>query len=126
MNIVEMRRKHTKWSIKQNPLEININRTERKDAGGYFDNVKSQVGPFVVRLYVTGGGSPQNITTLAGEKQVDRYFGLLADYEADIQAGTTVSDEFEADGMKFNVKAVYPQKISGKIVGYQCELERVN
>lgn len=125
MNIVEMRRKHTRWNIEQNPSEIVIKRTERIDAGGYFDNEVSTVGPFVVRLYVTGG-SPQKISTLAGEKQVDRYFALLADYAADIRAGTNVSDEFEADGIRFLVKAVYPQRVAGEITGYQCELERVS
>lgn len=121
-----MRRKHTKWNIDQNPSEIMIKRTERIDAGGYFDNVQSQVGPFIVRLFIDKSGSPQEVTTLTGQKQVDRYFGLLADYEADIQAGTNIKDELEIDNMKFNVKAVYPQRIQGEIVGYQCELERVS
>lgn len=126
MSIVELRRKHTKWNIKQNPTTITINRTERMDVEGYFDNVVSTVGPLIVRIFATGGGSPQTISTLAGQKQVDRYFGLLADHTADIRSGTTVSDEFEVEGMKFLVKAVYPQRIAGELVGYQCELERVS
>lgn len=126
MNFVDMRRNHTKWSIEQNPVEIMINRTERIDKGGYFDEKESPIGPFVVRIYSAKSSSPQTVSTLAGEKQIDNYFGLLADHEVDIQASATVKDEFEAVGMMFEVKAVYPQRIQGQVVGYQCELERVN
>lgn len=124
-SIVEMRRKHTKWNIEQNPSEILIHRTEKRKGGGYIEEVESDVGPFVVRIFVSQSNTNQKVVTLAGEKQVDRYFGLLADYEADIQAGTDVKDEFEAMGMRFLVKAIYPQTIQGQIVGYQGELERV-
>ena len=124
-NPVEMRRKHTQWSIEQNPSSILINRIEKKKMSGYIDEVESVVGPFVVRIFATQSNSTQTITTLAGEKQVDRYFGLLADHSADIQAGTMVKDEFEVMGMKFLVKAIYPQTINSQIVGYQGELERV-
>lgn len=126
MNIVELRRKNTKFSIEQNPTEIKIKRTEKKKMGGYIDEIESDVGPFIVRIFNSNASSPQKVTTLAGEKQVDRYFGLLADFEADIQAGTDVKDEFDAMGMKFFVKAIYPQIINNEIVGYQGELERVN
>ncbi|WP_233191046.1 hypothetical protein [Sporosarcina sp. P20a] len=120
-----MRRKHTQWSIRQNPLEIMIKRKERINMGGYMDEVESVTGPFVVRIFSTSGGSMQEISTLAGTKQVDRYFGLLADFAADIRAGTLVTDEFEAMGMIFQVKSIYSQKIAGEVVGYQGELERV-
>ncbi|EGQ21074.1 hypothetical protein HMPREF9372_3357 [Sporosarcina newyorkensis 2681] len=123
-SIVEMRRRHTRWNILKNPVEIIVSRREKVNAGGYMDEVESVTDPFVVRIF-SSGGSPQEITTLAGQKQVDRHFGLLADYQADIQAGTLVTDEFEAMGMKFQVKAIYPQTIAGEIVGYQGELERV-
>lgn len=124
--LVELRRKHTKWSIEQNPTEILIKRTEKVRKGGYIDETESDVGPFVVRIFSSNSNYPQSVTTLAGEKQIDRHFGLLADYETDIRAGTDVKDEFEAYGMKFVVKAVYPQRIANEVVGYQCELERVN
>lgn len=124
-NLVEMRRKHTKWNIEQNPVEITIKRTEKKDMGGYFDETETTLPSQTVRIFSSKGGSPQEVVTLAGQKRVDRYFGLLADYEADIKADINTKDEFEANGMHFEVKAVFPQTISGEIVGYQCELERV-
>src|SRR5690606_21628176 len=108
-----------------NPTEILIKRTEKVRKGGYIDTQKIDVGPFIVRIFSSKSNSPQTVTTLAGEKQIDRSFGLLADHNADIQASTTCTDEIEANGMKFVVKAVYPQRVAGEIVGYQCELERV-
>ncbi|MHC8516992.1 hypothetical protein [Sporosarcina sp. ITBMC105] len=124
-SLVEMRRAHTKWNIEQNPVVVTIHRTEKRKGGGYIEEAESDVGPFTVRIFVSHSNTNQTVTTLAGEKQVDRYFGLLADYQSDIRAGTTVKDEFVAMGMRFLVKAVYPQTINGQIVGYQGELERV-
>lgn len=126
MNFVEMRRKNTKWSIEQNPADITITRTEKKDMGGYFEDIEATLTPQTVRVFSEKSSSQQVVSGLIGEKQVDRHFGILADYEADIKAGTHVKDEFEADGMFFVIKSVYPQSINGEVVGYQGELERVN
>ena len=123
--LVKMRRKNTQWSINQNPTIITINRTMKKKAQGYIDDKNIDVGPFVVRIFNSGSSSPQLVTTLAGEKQTDTYFGLLADFKVDIQASSTVKDEFEVDGIRYLVKAIYPQKINSEVVGYQGELERV-
>ena len=127
MDLVALRRQHTKWAIQQNPTAITINRTEKIDAGGYFEEVESEVGPFVVRIYQYGTWVPQEVSTLAGTKQVDRTWGMLMDYEADVKAGPNVLDEFEVPGMgRFQVLEVYPQKVKGKIVGYQVALEKVS
>jgi len=127
MDLVALRRRHTKWAIQQNPTTITIHRTEKIDVGGYFEEVESEAGPFVVRIYQYGTWVPQEVSTLAGTKQVDRTWGMLMDYEADIKAGSNVLDEFEVPGLgKFQVMEVYPQKVKGKIVGYQVALEKVS
>lgn len=122
--IVEMRRRHTMWNIKQNATEIIINRLRKVRSGGGFDEEETTIGPFLVRLYVTNG-SPKEISNLAGQKIVDGHYGLLADYQTDIKADTNTTDKFEIDGTTFEVKAVFPQSINGEVVGYQCEVERV-
>lgn len=124
-NIYEIRREHTKWSIEQNKTTITIERTQKVDKGGYFDKLKDFLPPQTVRIFSSKSNTSQKVTTLAGEKQVDRHFGLLADYEADVKADTNTKDEFVVDGMTFIIKSVYPQTINGKLTGYQCELERV-
>lgn len=127
MDIVTLRRQHTKWAIQQNPVEITIQRTEKVDMGGYFDEVKSEHGPYTVRIFQKGSRIPQEVSTLAGTKQVEAAWGLLADHEAEIKAGTNVLDEFEVTDLgKFQVLAVYPQIVQGQIVGYQADLEKVS
>lgn len=124
-SIVEARRKHTQWSIDQNPSTITIKRKQKVEMDGYFDETETEIEPQTVRYFVSKANTNQTVRTLAGEKQVDRYYGLLANYQADIKANIHTTDTFEVDGMKFEVKAVYPQRIAGELVGYQCELERV-
>lgn len=127
MDLVALRRQHTKWAIEQNPTTITIHRTEKIDAGGYFEEIESEVGPFTVRIYQYGTWVPQEVSTLAGTKQVDRTWGMLMDYEADVKAGSNVLDEFEVPGLgKFQVLGVYPQVVKGELVGYQVALEKVS
>ncbi len=127
MDIVALRRRHTSWSIQQNPVTITIQRTEKVDAGGYFDEVISSHGPFVVRIFQQRSSIPQDVATLAGTKQTDKAWSLLADYQADIQAGPNLKDEFDVVGLgHFLVVVVHPQTIQGELVGYQVDLEKVS
>jgi hypothetical protein len=127
MNLVALRRQHITWAIQQNPVEIIIQRTEKIEAGGGFEEKESEVGPFTVRIYQQGTLIPQEVSTLAGTKQVDRTWGMLMDHEADVKAGPNVLDEFEVAGIgKFQVLEVYPQVIKGELVGYQAVLEKVS
>jgi len=127
MDLVALRRQHTKWAIEQNPTTITIKRTEKIDAGGYFEETHTEIGPFTVRIYQYGTWVPQEVSTLAGTKQVDRTWGMLMDYEADVKAGPNVLDGFEVPGLgKFQVLEVYPQVVKGELVGYQVALEKVN
>jgi len=127
MDLVTLRRQHTKWAIQQNPTTITIHRTEKIDMGGYFEEVESEIGPFVVRVYQQGTLIPQEVSTLAGTKQVDRTWGMLMDHEADVKVGSNVLDEFEVPALgKFQVLEVYPQVVKGELVGYQAVLEKVS
>ena len=127
MDLVALRRQHTKWTIQQNPVKIIIHRTEKMDKGGYFEEIESEHGPYTVRIFQRGMQIPMEISTLGGAKQTDRGWGLLTGHEAEIKAGTNVLDEFEVDGLgKFQVLAVYLQLVQGQIVGYQADLEKVS
>lgn len=127
MDLVALRRQHVVWAIQQNPVEITIQRTEKVEAGGGFDEVQSEHGPYTVRVFQKGSSIPQEISTLAGTKQVDEGWGLLADYQADLQAGPNVKDEFDVPGLGHCVvAAVFPQKVQGQIVGLQAIIEKVS
>ncbi|GAW27986.1 hypothetical protein [Carboxydocella sp. ULO1] len=127
MDLVSLRRQHISWAIQQNPVTITIQRTEKVDMGGYFDEVQSEYGPFTVRIFHRGSWVPQEVSTLAGTKQVDKGWGMLADYQANLKAGPNVVDEFDAPGLgHFRILAVYPQIVQGQVVGYQADLEKVS
>lgn len=127
MDIVTLRRQNITWTIKQNPVTITIKRTEKIDKGGYFGEIKSEKGPYTVRIFQRGMQIPMEVSNLGGIKQTDRGWGLLAGAEAEIKAGANVLDEFEVEGLgKFQVLAVYPQIVQSEIIGYQADLEKVN
>lgn len=127
-DLVTMRRDHIKWVIQQNPVTITIQRTTKTRSGGGFSQATNIVGPFVVRIFEQGmNRTPGEISAVAGVKQEDPGWGLLADYLADIQAGPLIKDEFDAPSLgHFVVKAVTPQLALGQVVGFQCDLERVS
>ncbi len=127
MTAVDALRAANARAIAENPVQITVRRTEKVDMGGYFDEVTSQHGPFTVRIFQQGIRTPQTAATLAGTKQVDKGWGLLADYQADLRAGPNVKDEFDVPGLgHFLVVAVYPQVVQGQVVGYQVDLEKVS
>lgn len=125
MDMVSIRRQHVAWNIQQNPTTITVQRTEKVDRGGCFDEVTTQRGPFTVRIFQQASRIPQEISTLAGTKQVDTKWGMVADYQADLRAGPNVKDEFDVPLGHFLVVAIYPQVVLGQVVGYQADLERV-
>lgn len=122
--LVNMRRKHTAWNIKQNPSEIIIQRKGQRRENGKIVIVNETLEPQKMRLYVSGGSESIIVETI-GERQIDRYYRLLAHWDADIQAETEVKDCFEHNGERYEVKSVNPQSIHGQVVGKQVLIERV-
>ncbi len=125
MDPVAARRKNVSWTIGQNPVVITINRTEKVRSGGGFTENQSNLNPITVRIFTQKTQTPQTVSTLAGTKQIDKSWGLLADHLADIQDGPNVKDEFDCPEGHFLIKAVYPQFVQGQLVAYQCDLEKV-
>jgi hypothetical protein len=125
ITLINQRRQHTEWSIQQNPVQIFINRTEKIKSGGGFTEVKSSKGPFTVRLFQQGLKTPQDVSTLAGTKKVDKGWGMIADFRADLKSGTNVIDEFDTKDGHFRIINIYPQTVFDQTVGYQCDLEKV-
>jgi hypothetical protein len=124
---VERRRQQVEWNIRQNPTEIMIKRTQKTPIRGHFEETKSEIGPFIVRLFKKSQGRTQEVSNLGGTKQNDNGWGLLADYQADIKDGSMITDEFEVPGIGcFQVTSVFTQKLNEQVVGLQVDLEKVN
>ncbi|MEG3071034.1 MAG: hypothetical protein RQM92_09670 [Candidatus Syntrophopropionicum ammoniitolerans] len=126
MDLVSLRQQHTTWAIQQNPTIIIVNRTEKIDKGGYFEEIKSEAGLYRAHIH-PGNAGAAGVSTLAVLKQLDKTWGMLADWQADIKAGPNVLDEFDVPGLgSFQVVGVFPQKMNGSLVGYQVALEKVS
>lgn len=119
-----VRKANIRWNISQNPVDILIHRVEKVRSGGGFEEKESTVGPFTVRIFMQKSQIPQTVSTLAGTKQTDTKYSLLADDLADIRADSQTTDAFEANGQKFEVIGVEPQIVQGEVVGFQVDLER--
>ena len=127
MDLVAVRRKNTAWSINQNPVTITINRTEKVEIDGHFDEHVYQIGPLIVRIFQAAEKNARTETHLVGTKVIDAGWGLLADWQADLRAGSNVRDEFDVPDIGFFViKSVYPQMVMEQVAGYQAELEKVS
>jgi len=69
---------------------------------------------------------PQDVSNLAGTKQLDKSWGMLAGYTASLMAGPNVKDEFDVAGIgHFVIKGVIPQMVGGQVAGYQADIEKV-
>ena len=121
---VKIRRKHTAWNIQQNPSTIIIERKGSKRANGKIEKIDVTLEPQTMRLYASGSSENTLVETI-GERQIDRYYRLLAFWDADIQASTEVKDSFYIDGQKYEVKLVSDKSIHGQKVGKQALIERV-
>ena len=126
MTTLEQRRTLKTWTINQNPTTITISRTEKVKDGGGFKEVKSSMGPLTIRIYPQKSSNQTEVSALAGTKQINAGWGMSADYLADVRAGTNVSDEFTAQNCRFKIVAVNPELLNGAMVGYQCDLEKIN
>ena len=122
-----VRKAHIAWNIRQNPIDIIIRTTQKVKSGGGFEEVKSQIGPLTVRVFV--GSRPLKadiVSERAGRKEVSENYSLLADYTANLPTGPDVIQEFEAYPYgSFKIKSVHPQIVQGEVCGYVAELERV-
>ena len=125
MNFADQRRRDIAWNISQNPTDIAIHRKENVRKGGGYEEVESDLPPFTIRIFVARTQVPQTVSVLAGTKQTDKMYSLLADEHADIKVGPDVSDHFTALGETFEVISVQPQIVQGVTVGFQADMERV-
>lgn len=120
-----VRKAHIGWNIRQNPTEVTIGVTQKAKSGGGFEEIKSQIGPLTVRIFVESRERAEIVSEKAGRKEVSDSYSLLADYTANIPSGPNVAQEFEAYPYgKFRITSVHPQIVQNEICGYVCDLER--
>ncbi|MDU5945457.1 MAG: Fe-S protein [Paenibacillus macerans] len=120
-----VRKAHIGWNIRQNPTEVTIRVIQKVKSGGGFEEVKSQIGPLTVRIFVESRERAEIVSEQAGRKEVSDSYSLLADYTANLPSGPDVTQEFEAyPHGKFRITSVHPQIVQNEVCGYVCDLER--
>ena len=127
-SFAQQRKADVAFSIAENPVEITIERTEKRPKGGGREIVNSTAGPFVIRIFAQKGKSI-GVTVLAttpGIRQEDRTYAFLAEADADIQCSPGVQDEFMAYGMRFRVTDVVRRYWMGELTSIDGLLEEVS
>ncbi len=128
MNFAQQRKIDVAFTVGENPVEITIERTEKKPKGGGREIVKSMAGPFTIRIFAQKGKS-MGVTTLVttpGIRQEDRSYAFLAEATADIRCSPDVTDEFAAYGRRFRVTDVVQRYWQGELTSIDGTLEEVS
>lgn len=128
MSVTSALRRAQLEAIRENPVEITIQRTTKaSDATGGLSETVRTVGPITVRVAMQKTVDSRTLSGTVGTKITNPTWGLIADHEADLQAGTEVKDEFDVEGLgHFVITAVRPWKVLGDVIGYQADLEKVS
>lgn len=120
MNAAQARR-NVERNIARNPTSIELKRIVDVDdgAGGSYKG-EVELPAQTMRIFMSGM-SQQKVVSEGGQLQVQRW-GLLAKWDADIQA----DDTFDVDSRQFRVRSISPARTGGQVVSLQVDLEEVS
>lgn len=120
MNVAQARR-NVERNIARNPLSVIIQRgvIEKPDGAGGTIIEPVMLPDQTVRIFMSAMGA-QSTAKEGGQIQVQRW-GLLAKWDADIQA----DDTFDVDSRQFRVRGISPVRTGGQVVSLQVDLEEV-
>lgn len=111
-------------AILLNPTSITFTQITLKEIDGAFEKV-TDTKTITVLIYLDDGSTQININSeTKGTSYTTNRYKMVADKDADLEVNPKESIEFESNGEKFEIKAVYPQKAEDTICGYLCDLER--
>ena len=112
--------------IALNPTTITFTQTSKKVVDGAF--VEEKVTRSIrVLIYIDDSQKSININTgTQGTSYSSEKYKMIADKDADLDVASKQSIEFESNGDKYKIKAVYPQIVEDTICGYICDLERMD
>lgn len=113
-------------AISVNPTEISFTQITLKEVDGAFEPSTDNI-TITVLIYLDDGSTQINVnSSTKGTSYVTNRYKMVADKDANLEVNPKESIKFKNDKEKFEIKAVYPQKVEGIICGYLCDLERVD
>lgn len=113
--------------ISINPTTISFTQISKKIVDGAFED-ETHNKTITVLIY-TGDSdfSGLNVESKTeGTSHTNSKYKMIADSEADLEINPKETVKFENNGIKFEIKAVYPQIIQDIICGFMCDLERID
>lgn len=111
-------------SIQENPVEIAIHRVLfLPDSAGGRQKQEEDLPLFQGRI-VPSKQQTKKRQDEAGEMQISAWM-LIAPWDADIKAGSGVTDTFQVNGRSFRVVRVIPRKFIGRVYSVHAVLDEV-
>ncbi|WP_271810534.1 hypothetical protein [Clostridium beijerinckii] len=113
--------------ISMNPTTISFTQISKKIVDGGFVNETSD--RTITVLIYTGDSDMSGLqmeSKIEGTSHTNSKYKMIADSEADLEINPKETVEFENNGIKFEIKAVYPQIVEDIRCGYMCDLERID
>jgi hypothetical protein len=111
--------------IAENPIQVSIHRVEYVDdgAGGRIKQ-ESDLPAFVGRVVPSRQGQGQNYQNEAGGLLVSDWL-LIAPWDADLRAGSGITDSFATGSHTYRVTRVMPRGYHGELYAIHAILEEV-
>lgn len=112
-------------TINENPVEITIKTITRKVVDGAW-KTGDETKTLTVRIFQQKNPEIAVISDIKGTADTTKKYGMLADYQANLNDISEEKIVFDSIYGKMEVLATYPQIVKGEICGYQCDLKRVS
>lgn len=113
-------------AILVNPTDISFTQITLKEVDGAHEQIIDN-RTITVLIYLDDGSTQINVNSdTKGTSYTTNRYKMLADKDANLKVNPKESIKFESNGEKFEVKAVYPQKVENIVCGYLCDLERID
>jgi hypothetical protein len=124
------------WTIRQDPADIVVTRTQKQRSGGGWTNLAPVTLPAFRGRVAAGRELPREfVDQHAGEIRVDRGYVLVCKHTANVlgrdlvlggsPSVTNVQDEFVHRLGRFRIVTVTPITYGGVTCGQVCDLESV-
>lgn len=110
-----------------NPTTISFTQISKKIVDGGFENENSN--KVITVLIYTGDSNISGLkveSKVEGTTHINSNYKMIADKDADLEINPKETIKFESNGIKFEIKAIYPLIVEDTLCGYMCDLDRMD
>lgn len=121
-NLIDIKRKSTKFAIDLNPTVINVTRKITTIEDGNKKENYLDLGNYTVRIVKSNKSKLVVNDNISQFVKYVEYF-LLADWETDLQSTNEIEDSFILDNKKYIITSIVKNEEKGQITSIQAFLE---